>query len=187
MAGRSQVMAFGRLAGRWRQVTALIFSACAFGALAPAASAAESASDAQRVVDRMGAEPWRYGGASPDGRARVVVGLRRDGEDGVVGEYAVLDRRLRPLAYGSVTGSFEMPSAAGLSVSCRMVVTLPDRVLTLSGTCAPRSLSGSIEVRRTPKLLTQQVQNFVSPDMSVAQYWLTARGFQEAFSLSRGL
>lgn len=138
-------------------------------------------SSAQILINHMGAEPWRYGGASPDGKNSVVVGLRRNGEHGIMGEYALLDHDLRPLAFGSLNGTFDMPTAAGTSVHCQMTVPLTDRTLTLEGTCSSVTLGGTITTRRTPIQLTAQLNNFLSPDMSTSQYWLTAAGFSEAF------
>lgn len=158
-----------------------VANAATESAVALSSAREESPSAAQVLINRMGTEPWRYGGLSPSGKNRVVVGLRRDGDHGIAGEYALLDHELRALTFGPITGTFDMPTAAGASVHCRMTVPLRDRVLTLEGTCSPGTLGGSIATRRKPVLLNAQFDNFLAPDMSTAQYWLTTRGFSEAF------
>lgn len=138
-------------------------------------------SPAQALINQMGQDPWRYGGAAPNGQNHLVIGLRRNGEHGIAGEYALLDQQTRALRYGTISGTFDMPSATGGSVRCLMTVRLPDRILSLSGTCSPNTVSGSISTRRTPSELSAQVNNFLSPDTSTGEYWLTASGFSEAF------
>lgn len=138
-------------------------------------------SPSQALINQMATEPWRYGAFSSDGQRRVVMGLRRDGENGIAGEYALLDGSLRPQAFGTLHGTFDRPTASGMSVHCRMTVPLPDRVLTLDGTCGPDTLTGSVATRLTPTQLASQMINFLGPDASVTQYWLTAHGFDAAF------
>ncbi|GBR05159.1 hypothetical protein AA21952_1642 [Acetobacter oeni LMG 21952] len=62
-----------------------------------------------------------------------------------------------------------------------MTVPLSDRILPLEGICSPGTPGGSVATRQTPVLLSAQLNNFLSPDTSTAEYWLTARGFPEAF------
>lgn len=137
--------------------------------------------DSQAFFNQMSTEPLRYGGLASVQNHRILVGLHPTGPGRVAGEMMRLDATLRPLDAGPVTGTLTPASSTQLA-RCHLKITLPDRDLLLDGPCSGSLLSGALTTRPKPGQLWSQVSNFISPDTSVSQYWLSRDAWQAAIT-----
>nr|WP_298798210.1 hypothetical protein [uncultured Acetobacter sp.] len=135
----------------------------------------------QATFNRLSTEPLRYGGLSSVHGRRILVGLHQTGPDTVAGEMMRLDSAMRPVDAGPVTGTLTPPTSNRLS-ACHLKVTLSDRDIILDGPCSATLLSGSMTSHPRPSQLWSQVTNFISPDTSVSQYWLSRDTWQAAIT-----
>lgn len=151
----------------------------ATGLAAARTNPATSQATYQALFNQLSAEPLRYGGLASAHNRRILIGLHQTGAGTVAGEMMRLDSAMRPLDAGPVTGTLTAPGSAQLS-HCHLKVTLSDRDITLDGPCSATLLSGALTTRPRPSQLWSQVTNFISPDTSVAQYWLSRDTWQAA-------
>lgn len=135
----------------------------------------------QTLFNRLSAEPLRYAGLSSTQNRRILVGLHPTGPGTVSGEMMQMDSAMRPLAGGMITGTLTPPTSTRLG-SCHLKVTLSDRDLLLDGPCSETLLSGALTTHPRPRQLWSQVTNFISPDTSISQYWLSRKAWQAAIT-----
>lgn len=135
----------------------------------------------QAIFNQLSAEPLRYGGLSSAHTRRILVGLHQTGPGTVAGEMMRLDSAMRPVDAGPVSGTLTPTTSAQLS-HCHLKVTLSDRDILLDGPCSATLLSGALTSRPKPSQLWSQVTNFISPDTSVSQYWLSRDTWQAAIT-----
>ncbi|KXV64685.1 hypothetical protein AD949_05720 [Acetobacter orleanensis] len=137
----------------------------------------------QTLFNQLSAEPLRYGGLVSARNNRILVGLHPTGPGTVAGEMMRLDSAMRPLDAGPITGTLTPPTSTQLS-HCHLKVTLSDRDILLDGPCSGNLLSGVLTSHPKPSQLWSQVTNFISPDTSVSQYWLSRDTWQAAITPS---
>lgn len=133
----------------------------------------------QAFFNQMAAEPLRYGGLSSHGDTRILLGMHQTPDGKLEGEMMRLDSAMRPLVAGHLTGHI---SAAALSQTsrCTLSIALPHRTLTLDGPCSESQMSGALTNHPYPTQLWSQVTQFISPDTSISEYWLTRSAWQAA-------
>lgn len=133
----------------------------------------------QATFDRLAAEPLRYAGLSSPGNARILLGLHPTAQGGLEGEMMQLDATMRPQFAGPAKGHFT-GTALHQTARCTVSITLPERDLLLDGPCSDSQMSGALSVHQRPSQLWSQVSQFISPDPSLSQYWLTRQAWQQA-------
>ncbi|WP_061488454.1 hypothetical protein [Acetobacter tropicalis] len=158
---------------------ALLLSVPGVTTPARAASFAAPQENYQAFFNQMAAEPLRYGGLSSHGDTRILLGMHQTQGGGLEGEMMRLDSSMRPLVAGRLKGHI---SATALSQTsrCTFSIALPHRTLTLDGPCSEAQMSGALTNHPRPTQLWSQVTQFISPDTSISEYWLTRSAWQAA-------
>jgi len=168
------------------------------GVLLPAGAraAAPSYPDPAPIMQRIAAEPFRYGGAlqgtipvetTTDGQpalapepVHLAVGLSGVGPDGrIAGEAILFTADRHYVASGPVSGHMEAGWSAA-TATCQLSLALPGRSVKLDGICTPTGLSGEIVSNPEHVGFLTRIVTWWGDRAVAGRYWLTPDSFDPA-------